>query len=136
MAHHFENRKFNIAPNLGPYQAKITQAQQLLKEIYSETDIYISIDPDTIVYQNSKCTPYLQAFDHVTEIKQQLEELRVEVENLTERKEFHNSFPTDAPDPILEQTLSGIFHKPAIYVPSASATPNQPKNRKSRKKKR
>lgn len=69
--------------DLTPYFEKVQEAQKLLKEIYEETEIFVSIDPGNIICQNGKTTPYLHTVDHVANMAQQFEEMRERFEDLT-----------------------------------------------------
>jgi len=119
--------------DLGYHFEKIRMAQKLLCEVYDDIDIFITVDPNTIVSQNGKVTPYLQTPDHIANINSQLEDIRLDIESIA------NDMATTQPppDPLtyihsLSQDSRDLLRQPAPYI-----APNVPVSRpKTQKKKK
>ena len=69
--------------DLTPYLALVQECQNLLKGIYDETEIFITVDPNNITCQNGKTTPFLHIVDHVANMAYQIEEMKEEFDYLS-----------------------------------------------------
>jgi len=64
-------------------QMKVQAAKALLKEVYRDTDVFVTIDPDTVIYQDIAKNPYLGTADRIAQVYSILEELQADVQDLT-----------------------------------------------------
>ena len=119
--------------DLGHYFIKVQKAQELLREVYDDTEVFVSVDPHSIVCQNAKSTPYLQTADHVADIARQLEDIRLDIETIA--RDMAHAQP---PDPVtyihsLSQDSRDLLRQPAPYI-SSNVSTQRPKSRKHKKR--
>jgi len=78
---------YPLYDDISQHQETVQKAQQMLKEVYIATDVFVSVDPDTIVYQDIGTDPYLGAAGRLATIREEIEEMRESIEYLSSQVE-------------------------------------------------
>ena len=75
--------------------------QQLLKEIWDDSEIYISLTPCSVTIREEKIDPYISIEDRVADLQSTVydmkEELREDIDYIASQLSFRPFLPTSPP---------------------------------------
>ena len=139
---------------LAPYLDKIMAAHELLKEIYDDIDIFVTINHSTITYKDSEYGPEDPSYQ-ISTMRGQIEDLAGDIDHLAsliERLDVHRAPPQRHPiisprthpiiippseNPCSVYTDPPPFYSPPVYLtppPTTGSAPFTNKKKRSRRR--